>query len=126
MKYVIKKIISIVALLSVLFVFANNVIFIHTHILPDGGIIIHAHPLPLNSKNQAPYPAKNHTHTPDEYLFFTQIFNLLRITLIGLFIFIIFIISNFCPISYFSIKLYNSVNYGVKSPRSPPLLFHTF
>lgn len=44
----------------------NNAFFTHTHKLPDGTIVQHAHPYQNNSDSQSPF--KTHHHTSFEFL----------------------------------------------------------
>jgi len=64
---------SIAAVLLVLFglLTINNTIYQHRHILPDGTVIIHAHPFKTNPDGS---PVK-HTHTANEYIILSAVFH---------------------------------------------------
>jgi len=49
---------------------ANNVAFLHTHVLSDGQIVQHAHPF---SKNKAENQNSGHTHNSLEILILNQL-----------------------------------------------------
>jgi hypothetical protein len=49
---------------------ANNVAFLHTHVLSDGQIVQHAHPF---SKNKAENQNPAHTHNTIEILILNQL-----------------------------------------------------
>ncbi len=52
---------------------ANKAIYIHTHKLPNGTIVVHAHPF---NKSCDTEPFKSHKHTKGELYFFQSIENL--------------------------------------------------
>jgi len=64
----------------------NNALFIHSHKLPDGSIISHAHPF-NKIKDQIPF--KKHTHSSAEYIFIQHL-EFLFLSLGILFLFISF------------------------------------
>jgi len=53
---------------------ANKALFIHTHKLEDGRIVVHAHPYNKSGDSESPY--KNHSHTKLELLFYQNSENL--------------------------------------------------
>ncbi|HHW58649.1 MAG: hypothetical protein WBL11_07200 [Bacteroidales bacterium] len=57
----------------------NNIVFLHVHKLPNGEIIVHAHPY---NKSNDTEPIKNHTHSNREYLVLDQLKNIFVITFI--------------------------------------------
>ena len=65
----------------------NNIVFLHVHKLPNGEIIVHAHPY---NKSNDTEPIKNHTHSNREYLVLDQ----LKIYLLLHLYFFLFIFSN--------------------------------
>lgn len=90
----------------------------HTHILPDGQIVVHAHPLGDNTKPDS----ENHTHSSSDLVFWTVISN--------------FFLSD-SSADYFLNKLYFSEykssfapaallieqnTRNIKTPRAPPLV----
>lgn len=66
----ITKIVSFIALLLVLMLVVNRAVYYHTHVLPDGTVVQHAHPFPVNEQNNG---EANHQHSSVEFLFFAQI-----------------------------------------------------
>ncbi len=55
----------------------NNTLFLHTHILPGGDIVIHAHPFKAKAPTDAAQsdsgvPESNHTHNTAQYTLFGQ------------------------------------------------------
>lgn len=75
--------INYLALLS--FLLLNSILFVHSHILPNGQIVVHAHPF-VPKDNGQPKP---HTHTPNEYVTFAKLFYGNNILPVGLFDFIV-------------------------------------
>ena len=50
--------------------YLNKALFTHTHLLPDGTVIVHAHPyLKHNKEKQKKIPVSSHNHTPEQYVF---------------------------------------------------------
>jgi hypothetical protein len=64
------KIVSFIALLLVLMLVVNRAVYFHTHLMPDGTVVQHAHPFPVNEQNNG---EANHQHSSVEFLFFAQI-----------------------------------------------------
>ena len=62
-----------VTLIAVFAILVNNVVFIHTHILPDGRVIEHAHPFNSTDRNSDSQP--NHHHTSQEFLLLSFIYH---------------------------------------------------
>ena len=82
----IHKLVAALLVFSVGLLIANNVVFLHTHKLANGNIIVHAHPY---DKSQDSAPFKKHNHTSKELfhissmqlLFITAVFSILCILL---------------------------------------------
>lgn len=74
------KILSFLLIFSIITVLFNNSVFIHSHILNNGKIVTHAHPIETNNN------LTTHTHTNSEYFILDIIFNLF-FTLLALFVF---------------------------------------
>ena len=72
----------------ILLMFVNASVNKHSHKLPNGEIIVHAHPY-QSSGTEA--PTSGHNHSKEEYLFYGLLNNTLNLTLIVSFILIIFI-----------------------------------
>ncbi|MDY0196313.1 MAG: hypothetical protein RBR68_00715 [Tenuifilaceae bacterium] len=61
----------------------NNMLFMHSHFLSDGEIIVHAHP--FNKTQQAENPLQQHQHTKGEILFFNSLLLLFTVAILCLF-----------------------------------------
>ncbi len=94
----------------------NNAVFLHAHRLPDGQVILHAHPY---KKSQDAAPIKTHHHTTAQLYTLGQL-QFLFFVLTTLFI-TIFRIANKRVFSYIYPSLH--LKYYAKSRgRSPPSL----
>jgi hypothetical protein len=69
-------------LVSVMWLFTNSLVNRHSHRLPSGIIVEHAHPF---SSNQT--PVQQHSHTDKEYFYFDQISALQTLIIIAIMIF---------------------------------------
>ncbi len=69
-------------LVSVMWLFTNSLVNRHSHRLPSGIIIEHAHPF---SSNQT--PLQQHSHTDKEYFYFDQITALQTLIVVAIMIF---------------------------------------
>jgi hypothetical protein len=69
-------------LISVMWLFTNSLVNRHSHRLPSGIIIEHAHPF---SSNQT--PIQQHSHTDKEYFYFDQITALQTLIVVAIMIF---------------------------------------
>jgi hypothetical protein len=113
-----KKIVWSFTLIAVLSVLLNNTLFIHSHTLPDGRVIEHAHP--FRSADNGPHPLPNHKHTQQEFLLLSNIYHLFSNSYV-LFIVIIFLIGNYRRHFLFESEIsYLQINKKVKSLRAPP------
>ena len=72
----------LVLLVSVMWLFTNSLVNRHSHRLPSGIIIEHAHPF---SSNQT--PVQQHSHTDKEYFYFDQISALQTLIIVAIMIF---------------------------------------
>lgn len=66
------RLISSILIFTLVLVLVNNSFFIHIHILPDGRIIEHSHPV----KNHKDSNDLTHSHTPEEFFLLAVIYNL--------------------------------------------------
>ncbi len=66
-----KIIISQIFFLITISLIANKAFFSHIHILPDGNIIVHAHPFSKKKQTNNPKQA-NHTHTNFQFYLIGQ------------------------------------------------------
>jgi hypothetical protein len=98
----------------ILFTVINNYFFLHTHKLPDGRVVAHAHPFKSDkSSNNV-----NHQHSEAELLFIHLINNLLFAL-----IFLLILLLNTLTLSTFYYKKTN-LRFSHKSccERAPPIL----
>jgi hypothetical protein len=63
---ILQKLIHFIVFVSICFTIINNVVYIHTHKMSDGSIIVHAHPFKKTDTNNI--PVKSHKHTHFEYV----------------------------------------------------------
>ena len=80
----IQKYASVLLLFMLLIVMYNNIANQHYHLLPNGQMVVHAHPF---SKSESNEPQKQHTHTTSQLFVIAQINNLFTLLLILSFIF---------------------------------------
>jgi len=67
---IVRKSIAFLMLAIVMMLTVNKALFIHTHQLADGTIVIHSHPYNKTDDNQ---PIKNHHHNKLEFVFLQNI-----------------------------------------------------
>ena len=110
-----KSIITNLLLLAFLFQVYNRVIYTHTHILPNGLIINHAHPY---NKTNYPGPVTSHSHTREQILMFSLV------ELLFIFIATIQCLSakEYILIKSKSISVPAQTNYYHLKNKSPPFL----
>ncbi len=68
---IVKKSIAFLMLAIVMMLTVNKVMFIHTHQLTDGTIVVHSHPYNKTDDNQ---PIKTHHHSKFEFVFLQNIY----------------------------------------------------
>lgn len=83
-KNIIKRIVAIALLIIVLAISINNSLFIHSHILPDGEVVQHAHPYNTSENPESPY--ETHHHSSFEILLLNNLFSFLWIIIAAVFI----------------------------------------
>jgi len=114
------KMIWLLTLIAVFSIIVNNSIFIHTHILPDGRIVEHAHPYNSSDKNSD--SKQNHHHTKQEFLLLDSIYHLLKRTHF-IFVVILFFFSIVCEHLILKFKTsYSASIKKIKLSRAPPRL----
>ena len=94
---------------------ANKALYMHTHKMADGSIIVHAHPY---NKSDDPKPFKSHQHTKAEFLFLENLESLFLLT------FLIFSLIGFkkkIQHSFYRIINFTPVCNLLYNPRAPPL-----
>ncbi len=95
---------------------ANNILFMHTHKMDDGRIVVHAHPYDKSDDSQ---PYKSHQHTTKELLFLDNV------KLFFVFIFLLFILLYLVKKSRSSSLFITSFTQPYKflfTSRAPPIL----
>lgn len=99
---------------------ANNAAFLHTHILPNGEIIQHAHPFSKdNAENQNP----GHTHNALEILILNQLSILVLFITFG----VLLISKISSPINYVARMFHLCVeSYTIPALRAPPQLINAY
>lgn len=80
MHYIVKKYFAIALVGIIGLLTLNNTLFMHLHRLPDGSLIVHAHP--FSKSNQADDPGQTHQHTKVELLVFDSLLILFAIGLL--------------------------------------------
>ena len=110
------KFLSLISLSILLLNIVNKSLYVHSHQLESGEIVMHAHPFDQQGEDQ---PIKSHKHTSLEYLVLSafDVFNLAII----LFIIAAFIVAISTKI-YFSKTLIKQFHFHYKQNKSPPFL----
>lgn len=101
--------IAVVAMLAV-----NDIVFLHAHELPNGEIIIHAHPY---NKSGDSGPLKNHHHSTSEYLDIQNIHLFFPFFVLSLPVIVSHCFSNQ---SFFLQHVFPQVCLSRETGRSPP------
>ncbi len=83
-----KRFTSTFLIISLVLVLFNNAYFLHTHTLPDGRVIEHAHPFNPNENPSHPF----HKHESKEFFYLDKILHLFNHTLL-IFILLIFYVG---------------------------------
>lgn len=123
MHKIVKKIILLILLPAICWLFFNAVYYRHFHQLSTGITISHAHPYD-KSENCASNPFASHNHTEDEFIIYDVISNTI----------LLIVISSFIALSLFEILLKqyrfklqenfnNSYPYLINDYRGPPNRF---
>ncbi len=112
----------VIFLLMIAFVwlFVNQAMYSHSHILSGGQIITHAHPYTPDKNSNSPF--QSHKHLPGVAFFLDLITNL-NVDMFGALLFFLFLLAllAFVPISR-TINSYQEY-YATGTGRSPPVLF---
>lgn len=104
------------ALLLILWINYNTFYNAHYHVIDDGRIISHAHPFQRNTNNQN---IPDHRHTRNELFVLYQIYRILFLILVFLFLLTFMIHFCKCFFIYTSAAL-NSIIINIISIRAPP------
>jgi len=78
-----KELSALLIVVSVLWLFTNSLVNRHRHMLPSGMIIEHAHPYSNNNT-----PLQQHTHTQQEFIFYSQLTVIQALIIVAVFILI--------------------------------------
>ena len=100
-----------------LLTYVNQALFTHTHVLPDGTVVLHAHPYHKEKSHDKKIPVHSHSHTPAEYQALS-----IHIALISAFVFLILLVQR--PVSGTILSL-NTLSFAKDTPfcitaRAPP------
>jgi len=112
---IIKKSASYLMIAIIGLMIANKALYMHTHKMADGSIIVHAHPY---NKSDDPKPFKSHQHTKIEFLFFA---NLEILVLISFMAFTSINIKKKVQYTSYICTNYTRVYNLLYNPRAPPL-----
>ena len=99
----------------VIMLMVNKSLFIHTHIMPDGTVVVHAHPY---NKTSDSAPIKSHNHSKLELVFLA---NLQLLMLISFFVLVLLVLSKKIKLSTDISFNYTSLNFLFQKGRSPPI-----
>ncbi|MBN1199096.1 MAG: hypothetical protein JXA23_07075 [Bacteroidales bacterium] len=83
MKRITTRSVVFLVILSLMGLLVTNALYLHTHKLPDGTMVIHAHPF---NKTQDPSPVKQHQHSSVEFITLSHLQILFCIALILVFL----------------------------------------
>lgn len=117
-----KKIILIILLPALSWLFFNTVYYRHLHQLSSGINISHAHP--YNKTNECTSdPFASHNHTEDEYILYDIISNTILFTLIAVFISLLVFNNLVTDYIIHEEKLQFQELYLLQKYRGPPSIF---
>jgi hypothetical protein len=92
----------------------NMALFTHTHILPDGRVVTHAHPL---NQQDSGFPSGHHSHTGKEFLVLDHsMVNFVSAAIAALLILLPVLVITRCDDPDRSLLTFHSARQG----RSPP------
>jgi hypothetical protein len=115
----IKKIILLLAMPLVLWLFFNQVAYRHYHITGQGIVVEHSHPFKNNSQPGTPF--QRHQHSDFEYSILAQLSNIFT-TLVLLIVLGIFFKSRHLTVNFFYQKDFYPSDYCFIQPlRGPPV-----
>jgi len=100
----------------------NNTLFLHTHILPGGEIVIHAHPFkaktPVESSDSG-VPGNDHTHNTTQFTLFGQVQQVIPWMILVILLIISFLITHL----YLPVRIFPGQISLTGSPtRGPPVV----
>jgi len=109
------KLVIYLMIAFVIMLMVNKSVFIHTHVLPDGTVVVHAHPY---NKTTDSAPIKSHQHSKLELMFLQNLQLLIAFSFFG---FLFFILSKKRKLSSFIRINYTSTNFLFQKGRAPPI-----
>ena len=110
------RIVGLLLIVAVLLLLVNKSIFVHSHKMADGTIVVHAHPY---NKSNDTEPFKSHTHTQAELLFFQQFQNFLPFIILA---FAVILLVHKFLYAAFNLLHTAQVSSYIKRGRAPPVL----
>lgn len=122
MKYAgppLKKMFVWLAILAVQALFYNQAANWHFHLLSNGMVIEHAHPLKKGPSSENPY--QKHQHSDLAYSILAQLSIISVITVAGLLVMGLFFKGSFEKVTSPFILFFSEVNFGARLLRAPPL-----
>jgi len=114
---ILKKVVAVALIIIVFAVTMNNALFIHSHVLPDGEVIQHAHPYNTSENPGTPY--KTHHHSGFEFLLLNNLFSFLWVIIAAVFI----VFNSNVQVIFISKFLFKkSFTYLYLLSRGPPVI----
>jgi hypothetical protein len=115
------RLLSLLVFLSLIAFMASNIYSIHTHVLPDGRVIVHSHPVGHDDGEES-QDHHHHSHTEKEYIIYGIYSHALDKAILFLNVILIIFVAAI-SISFLAEKINLSQNVHVDhSSRAPPLL----
>jgi hypothetical protein len=116
-----KKMFIWLAILAVQALFYNQAANWHFHMLSNGMVIEHAHPLKKSPVNENPY--QKHQHSDLAYSILAQLSSVFVITVIGLLAMGLFMKGSFEKVTSPFVLFFSKIEPGARLLRAPPLSF---
>ena len=113
-----KKIVILFLLTSLIWLFANQAMNSHSHILNDGQVIRHAHPYVPDKNSHSPF--QSHKHLP-AVAFFLDLITSIFIDSFGSYSPFVILLTIFCVVPLLRIIPSSQFLDGFGTSRAPPL-----
>jgi hypothetical protein len=110
-----QKIIAFGSLALVALILCNNAIYLHSHKLANGEIVVHAHP--FNKSNKSSQSGESHKHTKAEFLFLENLYLLFSISILA---FSFLKLEKKKPRIRFNSDSHFKTIYSILNDRAPP------
>jgi len=96
----------------------EKIVFTHSHVLPSGDVVVHAHPYVEDGSSPS---LPKHSHSKEEFFFYELLNSVVCVMFVCFFVFAIFVAEScfFCFLSKWYLFLFVRVLYI----RPPPLFF---